>query len=180
MQYFTDRSRVSLPQVAVLQDFQMVPSNLNHSLILKLLQHQSVPQDPIFRSRLLQHGSSHGWQILQTSCSTMCSSTGCSWKSAPGGAHGLQGTTCSTMGFSMGCRELLLHAWSTSCLPSALTLVVSGLFLSQYLIPLSQLLLQERFSLPSVCSSRSTLSISHHSALASGRSLLEQLELALT
>lgn len=93
MQYFTDRSRVSLPQVAVLQDFQMVPSNLNHSLILKPLQHQSVPQDPIFRSRLLQHGSSHGWQILQTSCSTMGSSTGCSWKSAPGGAHGLQGTS---------------------------------------------------------------------------------------
>lgn len=80
----------------------------------------------------------------------------------------------------MGCRELLLHAWSTYCLPSALTVVVSGLFLSEYLTPLSQLLLQDMFSLPSVCSSRSTLSISHHSALASGRSLLEQLELALT
>jgi len=57
-----------------------------------------------------------------------------------------RGTACSTMGLSMGCRELLLHTWSTSFPPSALTLLSSGLICSYLLIPLSHLLLCNSFS----------------------------------
>lgn len=40
----------------------------------------------------------------------------CTGRSALCGAHDLQGTACS----SKGCREILLHSWSTSCPPPAL------------------------------------------------------------
>jgi len=66
--------------------------------------------------------------------------------------HGLQGTACS----SMGCRELLLCAWSTSHPPSALTWVPAGLLHFHFLllssscccaaVSVSYLLFQSTFS----------------------------------
>lgn len=64
---------------------------------------------------------------------------GCMWRSAPYGAHALQGNSLLHCGPLLS-RWELLHAWSTSCLPSALTLVAAGLFLPHFLTPLSQLL----------------------------------------
>lgn len=43
--------------------------------------------------------------------------------------------TCLTTVSSMGCRELLLHTWSTFCLPSALIFVSAGQFLTHFLTP---------------------------------------------
>jgi len=93
---------------------------------------------------------------------------GCAWRSVPCGAYGLQGDDLLLHEPLLGCTELLLHAWSTSCPPFALTLVASGLLLISH------------FSLPSAeCTalfspflkSESTPSTSHGSTLQMGGSL---------
>ena len=53
---------------------------------------------------------------------------GCTGRCALRGAHGLQGDGLLLRGPLLGCRKLLLCAWSSSCPPSALTSVPSGLF----------------------------------------------------
>lgn len=91
---------------------------------------------------------------------------GCMWKSAPYGAHALQGNSLLHCGPLLSLWELL-HAWSTSCLPSALTLVAAGLFLPHFLTPLSQLLQWSSFFLPFPKSPfPEAPSVAHGSALA--------------
>ena len=102
----------------------------------------------------------------------------CMWRFALHDAHGLQGYSLLHCGPLLSFRELLLHLWTTSCPPSALTLMAAGLFLSHFSL-----------SSPSCCCPavfpflKSALPehTQHHSWLmsGSGRSLLEQLELAL-
>jgi len=53
----------------------------------------------------------------------------CMGRSAPRRISGLQEDGLLLHGPLLGCRELLLHAWSTCC-PCALTLVPAGLLLS--------------------------------------------------
>lgn len=47
---------------------------------------------------------------------------------------GLNGDILLLYGPLLVCRKLLIHTWSTSCSPSALTLVPSGLLLSELLL----------------------------------------------
>lgn len=54
---------------------------------------------------------------------------GCTWRSAPCSARGLQGGSLFHCGPLLDYREQLLCAWSTSCSPSALTSVPKGPFL---------------------------------------------------
>ena len=89
----------------------------------------------------LLHKDPHGWQLwpgleIPTGCASfrphpllplrlLCGFTG---RSAPCSAHGLQGDGLLFCGPLLRCRNLLLCAWSSSCPPSALTLVPAGLF----------------------------------------------------
>lgn len=54
---------------------------------------------------------------------------GCIWKFALYSACWLQEKSLLLCGSLLGCRELLLNAWSISFPPSALTLVHTGLIL---------------------------------------------------
>ena len=102
----------------------------------------------------------------------------CMWRFALHDAHGLQGYSLLHCGPLLSFRELLLHLWTTSCPPSALTLMAAGLFLSHFSL-----------SSPSCCCPavfpflKSALPehTQHHLWLmsGSGRSLLEQLELVV-
>ena len=84
---------------------------------------------------------------------------GCMRRSALCGAHGLQEHSLLLCGPLLGCRELLLCASSTSCLPWCL----QGCF-SQFLTPFSWLLLQLFPSLTLI--SQSIPSVAHGSAVA--------------
>ena len=103
---------------------------------------------------------------------------GCRWRYALHGAQRLQGNGLLLHGPLLGCRELLLCAWSIFCPPSALTWVPAGMF---SLIPLlSQVLLCSSFPhVLTLLSQRHTQNCSWLSSHSS-RPLLEQLELALT
>jgi len=82
--------------------------------------------------------------------------------------------TVDRRGLSLGCRELLLCAWSTSCPLSLLTLVAAGLFLS-HLTPFLQLQCSVHYLLNMRNEHCSWLSPSQQQV-----PLLEQLELALS
>ena len=84
--------------------------------------------------------------------------------------HGLQGDSLLHCGPLLGCRELLLCAWSTSCPFPMLTLVPIGLFLSHFLTSPSQLL-SHSFFLPflNLLSQRHN---EHCSWLSSGQQLV--------
>jgi len=74
-------------------------------------------------------------------CSSMGSSTGYRWISAPPWTSmGCRGTTCLTMVFITGCRGKIsaLASGAPPPPPSSLTLVSAELFLSHSLTPLSQ------------------------------------------
>ena len=132
-----------------------------------LLQHSSVPQHPPFRhcSTTAPTGSSSpippaplqaplsGLQLqprvllqgLSVGCASFRSHPllpcgllhGFTRRSAPRGTHGLRGDRLFFHGPLLGCRELLLCAWSTSCPLPALTLVPAGLFPCSFLSPFS-------------------------------------------
>lgn len=90
--------------------------------------------------------------------------------------HGLQRDSYPTTGCTMGCRgiSLCFSDWSTSSLPSSLTLVSAVLFLPHVLIPVSHLLLHSSFFLLLTYIIPERLSPSLMcSALASSRSALE-------
>lgn len=113
--------------------------------------------------RLLHMGSSSTFGLLLLGLSMGCSSFrphpllhcgllhGCMWRSASCGISVLQGDSLLHYGPLLGCKELLLCAWSTCCPPAALTLVAAGLFLSFSCSPFLNL---------------STPSIAHGSSLA--------------
>lgn len=63
----------------------------------------------------------------------------CTWRSPLRSANGLQGDKPAPPWASLGCKELLFHAWNI-CLPSALTLGQQCCFSHVYSL-LSQLLL---------------------------------------
>lgn len=123
-----------------------------------------------FRDRLQQHGSPRGCSSYETSGST----TGSPWVAASGHIHVLQhraihglwissptwytmhcrGTAYSSMVPSRGCRGTsALVPGAPPPLPSSLTLVSVGLFLSHFITSFSQLLLCSSFFLFSyICS----------------------------
>jgi len=87
-------------------------------------------------------------------------------RSAPCGACGLQGDSLHHCGPLLGCRELLLHVWITSCPPSALTSVPAGLLSCISHSSLPAAVVQKFF--PSLnLLSQSTSNIIHHSWLCS-------------
>ena len=61
---------------------------------------------------------------------------GCTWRCALCSAHGLKEDSLLLRGPLLGRRKLLLHSWSTSCPPSAMTLGAAGT-LVPHLFPLS-------------------------------------------
>jgi len=84
--------------------------------------------------------STQGHSLLWASTrSSMGSSVGCRWISAPPWTSmGYRGTTCLTMVFSRGCRGIsALAPGAPPPSPSLLTLVSAELFLSHILTPLS-------------------------------------------
>ena len=128
----------SLPQGAVL------PANLLQRGLLSLWGHRSCQEPaPVQASHrvtasfghihLLRHGILHGLQV--DICSTI-------------NLHRLQGTACPTMVFTTGCWAISAQVpGAPPPLPSPLTLVSAGLFLSHILTPLRlQLLLHRNFS----------------------------------
>jgi len=89
---------------------------------------------------------------------------GCTYRSAPHGSHGLQRAFLLHHGPLPGCKELLLHSWSISCPPSALTLVAA-----EFCLPFSPsshpvALVQQFFPFWNL--SQSTPSVTRGSALA--------------
>lgn len=91
--------------------------------------------------RLELHLCCSCWEMFMGCVSFRTSSTavcriqcGCLWRSALRGAHGLHGDVLLCCGPLLGCRELLLYAWSTSCPPGALTTEPAGLLLSCFSI----------------------------------------------
>lgn len=66
---------------------------------------------------------------------------GYTWRSAPHDAHGLQGDSLLLHDPLLGCRELLLCNWNTSCL------LLNWPWGLQFLTPFSQLLFYSIFSL---------------------------------
>jgi len=75
----------------------------------------------------------------------------------------------------LGCKELLLHAWSTSCTHLGVCRAASLTFLTLFF----QLLLQSTFPFLKSALSETHPSITHKPTPASSGSLPEQLELAL-
>ena len=107
---------------------------LQHGLLSTVCSSLLGPS-PVWLLHELQHPSGqyhllrYGLQFeLHYEISSVCSS---------GATVVCRGTDCSTMGLSMGCREPLLHAWSTSCPPLLLTFMSTGLYLtlSHFSIP---------------------------------------------
>jgi len=93
-------------------------------------------------------GSPWGHSLLRAStCSSVGSSPGCRWRSAPPWTStGCRGTACPTMVCSMGCRGTsALAPGEPPLAPSSLTLVSAELFLSHILTPLFWLLLHSSF-----------------------------------
>ena len=89
-----------------------------------------------------------GHSFFQAStCSSVGSSMGCRWISAPPWTSmGCRGTACLTMVFTMDCRGISAPApGAPPPSPSSLTLVSAELFRSHILTPLSQLLLHSSF-----------------------------------
>ena len=78
---------------------------------------------------------------------------GCTGRSALCGACGLQEDGMLLHGPLLGCRELLLHAWSSSC-PLCTVLGACMAASLPFLPPLSQLLVLSSVSLSSACSPR--------------------------
>ena len=116
-------------------------------------------------------GSPQGHSLLWASpCSSVGSSLGCRWRSAPlWTSMGCRGTACLTMVFSSGCRGTSAPApGAPPHLPSALTLVPAGLFLSHILTPLSGCFLPPLLN-SAILEALPPLLM----ALASGRSILE-------
>lgn len=104
--------------------------------------------------------------------------TGCTWSSALHVAHVLQGDNLLYHRPLLGCREFVFHTRSTSCFPSALISVPTGLLLSHFsflspicccaaVFPSFKSVLREHTQCCSLLSS------------GSSRWLWEQLELAL-
>ena len=114
-----------------------------------LLQH-GVLFPPVHRS-CQQPASAwalHGVRLLWTSpCSSVGSSPGCRWISAPPWTSmGCRGTACLTVVFSTGCRGISTPVPGVPPLPpSALTLLSAELFLSHIVIPLFWMLLHSKF-----------------------------------
>ena len=92
---------------------------------------------------------------------------GCTWRSVLCGAQGLQWDVLLFCGPLLGCRELLLHAWSTSCPPPALALGAAGTLLP-HLSPLSPNCSCRAVSLPSVCSLKGPVSLTAQLCPAAG------------
>lgn len=85
---------------------------------------------------------------------------GCSWRSAPYCAHGLQGAACSTTDLSWASESSLPGT------PPSVTLRATGLLLSlSFLTSVSQLLLHSSFAFLKPAHI-DTLSLAHSSALA--------------
>ena len=100
---------------------------------------------------LLPHGLLHGY-------------TG---RSAPCGDHGLQGDGLLLHGPLLGCRELPLCTWNTSCPPSALTWMAAGRFSHVSHSSLPAAVVQQFFHFLSLLSEHTQ----HHSWLSSGSSV---------
>lgn len=88
------------------------------------------------------------------------------WRSAPPGTCGLQEDSLLCRGPLLGCSELLLWTWSTSCPPSTPTLVAVGLFLSHFPLFSPSCFSTAFFSLKSALPEH----VQHHPQVSSGSS----------
>jgi len=107
----------SLPPDAVLPKLipHMLPTGCTSPTIAPVQLHTMGPTLQALPTRLSHHGLLHGCR-------------------APCGTHGLPGAALLLCGPFLGCRELLLHTWNTSCPSLALTLVAAGLLHSHSLL----------------------------------------------
>ncbi|KAM9590949.1 uncharacterized protein ACIBXB_005997 [Morphnus guianensis] len=134
----------SLPQRAVLQEHTApawVPHGVTSPARKPAPAWAPLSTDPQFLPEACSSvGFPRGHSLLQEpTCSSVGSSLGCRWISAPlWTCMDCRGTACLTMVFTTGCRGISAPApGAPPPPPSSLTLVSAGLFLLHVLTPLS-------------------------------------------